>query len=524
MKNNKSCREINKLLLKQIFELLYRIFILLGLVGLFTFLAPDTVYGAMGGTSSVASGSSGFFSFLNPSAVLCNSVFKISASNSRFADMSLHDVVELVHRENEESALAILSAYPSSLYIPLIQKNVQVTPKTLRHILFGDFHVERTVQPYENRAGELQTDSTNAIVLKGGMHSYKGIQAFEELREQTGTPIDFSIINEESYSHKGRKARSVTYGREGVSTSVLPMFHLYRIPESRSLVVGFPKQAVSYDSYQKHFQNGSLHRQTKNLTPYEVKLSEFIEHPWLGSIYDRFQRSYVKILFPEEMNPEIITQLLFKTLQSTVTEWIQESTVFIGTLSVVWKGQQKLTVKVILDESGRVKSFFPVEDLTQSYRVLHEESYVDFYHRPARLMMKDDRFELMMTALFWMNIYHHRILDLHGAVERQKSETFVRQRLVWLSDFFRDSLQEYELTKTQGNPLYSKVFRVELDKIAKQVMKDHPRGILPVKYIQSVSLAFAKKMGVVSKLTMEEVDSRLLRMMQEEQGKIKDIP
>ena len=265
-----------------------------------------------------------------------------------------------------------------------------------------------------------------------------------------------------------------------------------------------------------------MHQQTNIRDPYEVKIAQFIELPWLGSIYDRFQRSFIKILFPEEMSPEIITQLLFKTLQSTMTEWVRESTVHIGTLSVVWKGQQKLTVKVILDEYGKVKSFYPVEDLTQSYKILHDDAYVDFFHRPQRLKMSDDRFEIMITALHWMNIYHNRILDFHGAAEKQKVEKFVRQRLIWLSDFFRDSIQEYTYEKTQGSPLYSRVARGDLDKISKQVMKDHPVGILPIKAVQSLLLTFARKMGVVHTLTIGEVDSRLLRMMQEEQSKILD--
>lgn len=494
--------------LNQIIALLYRIFILLGLVGLLTLLAPDTVYGEEKSSSA---------------PLFCKNLFFGLLESRRMDSMSLFEVVEMVHNNNEESAQILLSEYPSSIYIPSIQKNIQVPAKSLRHILFGDFRVERSVQPHRNRTGDLQTESTNAIVLKGGLHSYKGMQAFEELREQTGTPIDFRIINEDPYSHKGRNMRTKIFAQGGVSTSVLPSFRLYRIPESRSLVVGFPKQAVAYPSYQNHFQESRLHQQKQVRTSYEMRLAEFVEIPWLGSIYDQFHRSFTKILFPEEMSPEIITQLLFKTLQSSSTEWVQKSSIMEGALSVVWKGQLKLKVKVIVDEAGVVKSFYPEEDLKQPYKIQHEMDYLGFENRISRLKMGDDRFELMLTSLQWVMIYHTGYMASTKAGNKEWVDTFVRQRLLWLSNFFRDTLQEYAFEKTQGNPIYSKAARQDLDKIVKQVMKDYPQGILPMKAAHLLSQTFASKLGVSLQIMLTVgIDSKFLSIMQEEQGKILD--
>lgn len=437
--------------------------------------------------------------------LLCEDLFLDYGLSSRFAQMHLSVVLDYVHSQHYEVAESLMKGRPTEFTVSPFSRKIFLSPKSLQHILFGEFRIEKALQPHLNSSGTLRSEQTDSIVLKGGLHSFQGLKIFESLRELTKTPLDMYIVNEDLYTSKERDTRAVVFNQKGVHEVSLPRIGLYRFPTTRSLAVGFPRQSIAHQVFLDQFSNGSIH--IKNRA--EIERSPELQK--ISTIYGYFRQNFTKLLFPEEMSLEVITRLLYHTLQSDKTVWSKKSDGLEGKIKVVLPNSQELTAKVVIDPQGNIKSFYPVEDFLQPFQYLSQNTHSEDTDKSTLEAKVED----FATNVAMIKLFFSRPTFLEKLGRKEQVDHLSRSILIMLSDSIRENFEKLQSDSTKGMTSIPKNIRKELSKLSNKLLKSYPHGILPQKVILELSVWLRQNLGYTTMIPDEYAQMLTTRMLQE---------
>lgn len=443
-------------------------------------------------------------SISNLEASLCEDIFLGHGLSVRFSQMHLPMVLDFLHQRHLDKAEQLMENRQAIFTIPSVGK-VQLTPKSLQHILFGEFKIEKSLQPHVNSLGTLRLEQTDSIVLKGGLHSYEGLKTFDVLRDLTRTPLDMYIANENLYTSKGRDTRALVFNQDGVHEVSLPRIALYRFPETRALAVGFPKQSVAHQVFLEQFTNGSLHLKNRA----QIDKSEELQKT--STIYGYFRQNFTKLLFPAEMSLETITQILFFTLESPKTEWTKKTDGYEGKIKIPLPTSHQLTAKVFVDQQGQVKSFYPVEDLLKPFTYLSKNTHSADTDKSTPSAKIED----FVSNISMIKLYFSRPSFLEKFGRKEQINHLTRATLTMLSDAIRENLRGFTLDQMKGDSPLPKSLRKDLDKMASKTLKANPHGILPQKVVMELAAWLFQNMRYTTMIPDEYAQMLTTRMLQE---------